>query len=161
MAAVIDDADLKFKVDDLYAAHAQTLCDGDLDKWPDYFTEDCLYKLVSRANYERNLLLGPIFSESRGALIDRARAVKTALVYAPRAVCYVVGSVRIVGRADKGWDTRSMFSAYQTFVEGDSKLMMCGRTFDRVVLDGDTAKFSRRVVVYDNERVPSAVVYPL
>jgi len=161
MAAVIDDADLKLKVDDLYAAYAQSLCDGDIDAWPDYFTEDCLYKLISRANHERGLLLGPIFSENRGALIDRARALKTALVYAPRYVCYIFGSVRIVGRADKGWDTRSMFSAYQTFVEGDSNLMMCGRTFDRVVFDGNTAKFSRRVVVYDNERVPSAVVYPL
>ena len=161
MAAVIDETEIKTKVDNLYAAYALTLCDGDLDTWPGYFTEDCLYKLVSRANHERGLLLGPIFSENRGALIDRARAVKSALVYAPRYVCYIVGSVHIVGRADKGWDTRSMFSAYQTFVEGDSQLMMCGRTFDRIVLDGDTAKFSRRVVVYDNERVPSAVVYPL
>jgi len=161
MSEVLETADLKVKIDDLYANYALTLCDGNLDAWPDFFTEDCLYKLISRANYERNLLLAPIFSENRGALIDRARAVKSALVYAPRYVCYVVGSVRIVGRAGQGWDTRSMFSAYQTFVEGDSNLMMCGRTFDRVVLDGDTAKFSRRVVVYDNERVPSAVVYPL
>jgi 3-phenylpropionate/cinnamic acid dioxygenase small subunit len=161
MAAVIEAADLKAKVDDLYAAYVQTLCDGDLEKWPDFFVEDCVYKLISRVNYERNLPISPIFSENRGALIDRVRALKSALVYAPRAVCYVVGSVRIVGRAGGGWDTRSMFSAYQTFVEGESNLMMCGRTFDRVVLDGDTAKFSRRVVVYDNERVPSAVVYPL
>ena len=162
MAAVIDDADVKQRVDDLYARYAQSLCDGDLDAWPEFFVDDCLYKLTSRANYERNLAIGPIFSETKGALIDRTRALKTALVYAQRYVCYIVGSIRIVGRApDKGWDTRSMFSAYQTFVDGDSNLMMCGRTFDRIVLDGDTAKFSRRVVVYDNERVPSAVVYPL
>lgn len=55
MAAVIDDADLKLKVDDLYAGYAHTLCDGDLDKWPDYFTGDCLYRLISRASCERNL----------------------------------------------------------------------------------------------------------
>ncbi len=161
MADVLGEVDLKARIDDLYAAYAHALCDGDLDSWPDYFTEDCLYRLISRANYERNLLVSAIFSENRSALIDRTRALKTALVYAPRAVCYVVGSVRIIGRAEKGWDTRSMFSAYQTFVEGDSNLMMCGRTFDRVVFDGSDLKFSRRVVVYDNERVPSAVVYPL
>jgi 3-phenylpropionate/cinnamic acid dioxygenase small subunit len=161
MADAIEAAGLRDKVDDLYAAYAHTLCDGDLERWPDYFTDDCLYKLISRVNYERNLPLGPIFSENRGALIDRVRALRAALVYAPRAVCYVVGGVRILGRAGDGWDTRSMFSAFETFVEGDSRLMMCGRTFDRVVLDGAAAKFSRRVVVYDNERVPSAVIYPL
>jgi 3-phenylpropionate/cinnamic acid dioxygenase small subunit len=161
MADVTDAAELKNAVEDLYAAYAETLCDGDLEKWPDYFTEECLYKLTSRANYERNLPLGAIFSENRGALVDRVRALRTALVYAPRAVCYLVSGVRTIGRADDGWNTRSMFSAFETFVEGDSMLKMCGRTFDRVVVDGGAAKFSRRVVVYDNDRVPSAVIYPL
>jgi 3-phenylpropionate/cinnamic acid dioxygenase small subunit len=158
---VITDAELKTRVDELYAAHAETICDGNIDAWPDFFTEECLYKVISRANHDRNLPLATIFSESRGALIDRVRAIKSALVYAQRSVCYITGGVRIAGRADKGWDTRSMFSAYQTFVEGEAHLMMIGRTFDRVVDDGGRLKFSRRVVVYDNERVASAVVYPL
>jgi 3-phenylpropionate/cinnamic acid dioxygenase small subunit len=145
----------------LYARYAEAICDGRLEEWPEFFTDACLYKVISRANQERNLPLAPIFSETKGGLIDRVRALRTALVYAPRSVCYVVGTIGISERTREGVRARSMFSAYHTFVEGDSTLLMCGRTFDRIVRDGSGLKFKERVVVYDNDRVPSALVYPL
>ena len=151
---------LKSQVDDLYAHYAETICDGDIEAWPDFFVEDCLYHVKPRSNHERGMMLGPIFSESRGALVDRVVAIRNSMVFAPRAMCYIVGSIRVVESDGETARTRSMFSAYHTLEDGDSHLLMVGRTFDRLAL-GDELKFIERVVIFDTERVPGALIYPV
>ena len=160
MRGLIPDG-LKSLVDDLYARHAEVICDGDIEAWPDLFTDDCLYHVKSRANHERDQLLGPIFSESKGALIDRVVAIRNSMVFMPRAMCYVVGSIRIVDTVTGRFKTRSMFSAYHTLESGDSELLMVGRTFDQMVESDAGLKFAERLVIFDTERVPGALIYPI
>ena len=153
--------ELKARVDDLYARYAETICDGDIAAWPGFFTEICLYRVTQRSNHERGMLLGPMFAETRGGLVDRVVAIQNALVYAPRALCYVIGSIRIVERAAGAIKTRSMFSAYHTLEGADTELLMAGRSFDTLVVEGDALKFAERVVVFDTERTPGALIYPV
>ena len=152
--------DLKAQVEDFYARYAETICDGDIAAWPGFFTEICLYRVTQRSNHERGMLLGPIFAETRGGLVDRVVAIQNALVFAPRALCYVIGSIRIVERADV-IKTRSMFSAYHTLEGADTELLMVGRSFDKLAFEGDALKFVERVVVFDTERTPGALIYPV
>jgi 3-phenylpropionate/cinnamic acid dioxygenase small subunit len=161
MDGAVFSTDQKARVDDLYARYAETICDGDLEAWPDFFIDDCRYHVRPRTNHERGQLLGPIYSESKGALVDRVLAIRNSMVFMPRAVCYVVGSIRIVEAGTDNLTTRSMFSAYHTLETGDSEVLMVGRTFDELVLDGDDLKFRERIVVFDTERVPGALVYPV
>lgn len=154
-------ADMKARVDDLYARYAETICDGRIKEWPDFFTDVCLYRVTQRSNHERGMLLGPMFAETKGGLIDRVIAIENSLVYAPRALCYVIGTIRIVEQDAVGVNARSMFCAYHTLDNGDSELLMVGRSFDRIVVQGDELKFSERVVVFDTERTPGALVYPV
>lgn len=151
---------LKSRVDDLYAQYAETICDGNIEAWPDFFVEDCLYHVKPRSNHERGMMLGPIFSESRGALVDRVVAIRNSMVFASRAMCYVVGSIRVVESDGETARTRSMFSAYHTLEDGDSHLLMVGRTFDRLAV-GKDLKFMERVVIFDTERVPGALIFPV
>jgi 3-phenylpropionate/cinnamic acid dioxygenase small subunit len=151
---------LKARVDNLYAHYADTICDGDIEAWPDFFTDDCLYHVKPRSNHERGMMLGPIFSESKGALIDRVTAIRNSMVFAPRAMCYVVGSIRVVETDGETARTRSMFSAYHTLDDGDSHLLMVARSFDHLAL-GTELKFIERVVIFDTERVPGALIYPV
>lgn len=151
---------LKSRVDDLYARYADTICDGNIEAWPDFFIDDCLYHVKPRSNHERGMMLGPIFSESKGALIDRVTAIRNSMVFAPRAMCYVVGSIRVVETDGETARTRSMFSAYHTLDDGDSHLLMVARSFDRLKL-ADELKFIERVVIFDTERVPGALIYPV
>lgn len=158
--AVIDSA-LKTRVDDLYARYAEAICDGNLEAWPDFFVDDCRYHVRPRANEERGQMLSPIYSESRGALVDRVVAIRNSMVFMPRWVCYVVGTIRIVEADGDTLATRSMFSAYHTLETGDSELLMVGRTFDRLVQDAGELKFRERIVLFDTERVPGALIYPV
>ncbi len=161
VAGSVDHIAIKARIDDLYARYAEAICDGEIERWPDFFTDECLYRVTQRSNHESGMLLGPIFSENKGALIDRVTAIQNALVFAPRYLCYVIGSVRVVDTDGDTAHTRSMFSAYHTIGTGDSELLMVGRSFDTVRLDGPTPLFAERLVVFDTERVPGALIYPV
>ena len=154
-------AETKYRVDDFYARYAEAICDGEIESWPDFFVDDCLYHVKPRANDERGQMLGPIFSESRGALVDRVVAIRNSMVFMPRAICYVVGSVRLIETTDETLKARSMFSAFHSLENGDTELLMVGRTFDTLVEREGNLKFAERLVLFDTERVPGALIFPV
>ena len=138
------------------------LSDNRIDEWPGYFADDCVYDVISRANYERGLPLATMRYRSKGALLDRVAAIQNTLVYAPRAIAHVTGSVLILEAASGCARARSTIAVYQTVAEGDIHLLLAGRTFDDILLTSEgTLRFSQRTVIYDNERLPGALVYPV
>ena len=49
----------------LYADYAYAVDSGDWDLWPEFFVEDCRYRLVPRENHERGLPLATLSFESK------------------------------------------------------------------------------------------------
>ncbi len=153
--------DLKAKVDDLYARYAACICDDEIEQWPDFFTEECIYQIIPRANLDRGLPVAIMLAESRGGLIDRMTAIRNTMVFAPRSVLLTFSGVRITQRAGAILHTRSSFTVYQTLVDEVSALLMVGRSFDRIDTSQPDWKFAERVAVYDSELLPATVVYPV
>ena len=57
--------------------------DGALERWPEFFTEACVYKVIPRENVEQGLPVALIYCESRDMLVDRVVAMReTALLRA-------------------------------------------------------------------------------
>jgi 3-phenylpropionate/cinnamic acid dioxygenase small subunit len=56
------------RVAELNAAYAATIDADRLEAWPDFFVEDCLYKITHRRGYGA----GIIYADSRAMLRDRA-----------------------------------------------------------------------------------------
>src|SRR5438874_1228603 len=72
--------ELRARLADLYCAYGDAVDDGDLERWPDFFTANCLYKVMPRENFEQGLPIALIYCESRNMLVDRVVALrKTAL----------------------------------------------------------------------------------
>ena len=69
---------------DFYDEYYAVLYDGELERWPDLFTEDCLYRVIPRENYERGYTLCTMQAESRGMLQDRVTGLRRAQIFAPR-----------------------------------------------------------------------------
>ncbi|WP_193727487.1 aromatic-ring-hydroxylating dioxygenase subunit beta [Paraburkholderia atlantica] len=149
------------KVSDFYAQHAETICDDRLEQWPEFYADECVYKITSRVNYERKLPIGLMFAESKGALIDRVTAIRNTMVFSPRYMTHLVSNVRIVSEQDGILETRSQFVAYLTLVDGTPELQLLGRTFDKIDTMDSALKLKERIVVFDNELVPGSVVYPV
>lgn len=145
-----------------YGRYSAALSDNRIEDWPLFFTESCRYEVVSRTNYERALPLGTMRYLTRGALVDRVEAIGNTLVYAPRAISHLVGSVLIIERLTGVIACRSSLAVYQTLADGDTELLLTGRSFDDLCAEGNgSLLFAKRTVVYDSDRIPGALVYPV
>jgi len=63
------------------AAYARCIDNGVLEAWPDFFEEDCIYKITTADNVAQGLEAGVVFANSRGMLIDRVASLREANVY--------------------------------------------------------------------------------
>ncbi|CAN5388498.1 aromatic-ring-hydroxylating dioxygenase subunit beta [soil metagenome] len=157
----MNDMTRQHAVVDLYSRYAESICDGHIDQWPEFFTEKCLYRLVPRTNHDRGLRIDPMFAESKGALKDRVTAISETLVYAARSLTHTVSGARIVEVDGDIVRARSMLSVYQTLVDGNTRLQLVGRTFDTIDTSGPAYLFSERLVVFDTELLAGALVFPV
>lgn len=157
----MSDPVIEARVADLYTRYAETLCDLKIADWPEYFTDVCLYRVVSRPNHDRGQRIGPMFAENKGALKDRVAAISETLVYSARSLTHLVSGVRVVSGDASTLSTRSMLAVYQTLIDGTTQLQLVGRTFDTIDSSGSELKFRERVVVFDTELLAGALVYPV
>ena len=75
---------LREELEDFYAEYSEVIDSGALERWPELFVEPCLYRIVSKENYDRGLPLSLMLCESLGMLRDRALSSRKLNVYAPR-----------------------------------------------------------------------------
>jgi 3-phenylpropionate/cinnamic acid dioxygenase small subunit len=155
------DIELRTRVDDFYARYAEVICDDELERWPDFFVEECLYKIIPRVNHERALPVSLILAESRGGVIDRMTAIRNTMVFAPRYLSHVVSLIRIVDVDGGHLATRSTLTVYETISEQATTLLIAARTFDKIAIQHNALKFVERVVICDTEQLPSTLIYPL
>jgi anthranilate 1,2-dioxygenase small subunit len=71
----------RLELEQLYTDYAHCLDADELERWPDFFTEDCFYRITSAENYEAGLPLGLIYATSRNMLKDRVSALREANIY--------------------------------------------------------------------------------
>ena len=50
----------------------------ELERWPDFFTEQCNYKVIPRENADAGLPVSVMFCDSKGMLKDRIVALRNA-----------------------------------------------------------------------------------
>ncbi|MGH7045179.1 MAG: aromatic-ring-hydroxylating dioxygenase subunit beta [Stellaceae bacterium] len=152
---------LRMRLADLYCAYADALDEGELERWPDFFTEDCLYRVTPRENFEQEMPIALIYCESRGMLIDRVTAIRETALYVPRTLRHLVSNIRLRGVGGEGMRLTASFALLQTMLDRPSELFLCGQYRDRVVEDGGRLRFAERICIYDSTIVPTSLVFPV
>ena len=153
--------ELRLRLADLYTAYQTALDEGELERWPDFFTANCLYQVLPRENYESGLFAAVMFAESRAMLADRVVALKNAMFFAPRIIRRLTGNICLRAIEPDGLHLTASFALFQTMVNEPSELLLCGRTYDRVVDDGGALRFAERICVTDSTSVPTSLIYPI
>jgi 3-phenylpropionate/cinnamic acid dioxygenase small subunit len=153
--------ELRARLADLYAACDDALGEGDYERWPEFFTEACIYKITSRENYDAGLPLGLMLAESRAMLIDRIAAIRKTTLYAPRLVRRLVGSIVLRAIRPDGMRLSASFALFQTMLNEPSEVFLCGRFYDRVVEDRGVLRFAERICVTDATLVPTSLIFPI
>ena len=148
------------EVRDLYDAYYATLDDVDLHAWPEHFTEECVYRVIPRENFEAGYSLCTMQAESRGMLKDRVTGLTRTQMYAPRYYRRFPTAPRIVGEEGGVVSVRHNLLIVQTMVDKQSDIVLSGVCYDKIVRDGDRLRFAERIVSFDSEMIPNSLVYP-
>jgi salicylate 5-hydroxylase small subunit len=151
----------RLRIEDLYAAYAACLDGARFEEWPDFFTDDCTYRIVPRENYDRGLPLSTLSFESKGMLRDRVYAVTETLFHEPYYQRHIVSGLLV--RADDAGEFRvqANYVVIRTKAGALSEVYNAGRYVDRIVDDGGTLRFREKICVFDSELIPNSLIYPI
>lgn len=154
-------AQLRGEVETFYADYLRCLNEERFEDWPDFFTEQCLYKIVPRENYERGLPLATWLCESKGYLKDRVVAIRKTAVYAPRYIRRIISGIQVRGWHDDLLEVRADYAAFETLLDELTRVFNVGAYHDRIAREGGQLKFKEKVCVFDSMLVPNSLIYPL
>ena len=145
----------------LYADYASVVDTGQWSQWPEFFTEDGVYRLQPRENHERGFPLATLAFTSKGMLKDRAYGIQETLFHDPYYQRHVVG-VPIVREAAPGrWRCEANYAVFRTKLSELSTVFNVGRYLDVIVRTPDGLKFASRECIYDSEMIPNSIIYPI
>lgn len=152
---------LRDEIDALYADYAEALDDNALERWPELFTEDCLYKVVPRENWDRGLPIALMLCESKGMLRDRVTAVRNTAVFAPRTFRHLIGQFRIKEETPERLRVTANYVVFQTLVDDLTRIQNAGKYVDLVVKMPEGLRFEEKICVFDSVLVPNSLIYPI
>ena len=160
MAALISFEDW-LALNQLYADYASAVDSGQWDLWPEFFTDDCIYRLQPRENHERGFPLATLSFDSQASLRDRVYGIKETLFHDPYYQRHVVGAPVIRGVGEDGIRCESNYAVFRTKLNGLSTVFNVGRYIDRVVPTPAGLRFAERLAIYDSEMIPNSIIYPI
>ena len=151
----------RLELEQLYTDYVHCLDTDELERWPDFFTEDCFYRITSAENYEAGMPLGLIHATSRNMLKDRVSALREANIYEPQRYRHLVSSIKVLEENGATLDLVANFMVVRTMQEGDMTLFGAGRYLDRVRRHDGAWKFARKDVVLDSRQIDTLLAIPI
>jgi anthranilate 1,2-dioxygenase small subunit len=149
----------------------------DLGRWPSFFTDDAVYRVISRENYDAGLSHAAIYCDGVGMIKDRAVAIAETSVYAPRAWRHFVSGVRLLAPAgdvaqvtaggvahatagDVAHATAN-FAVIESMASSEPRVALVGRYVDTIEVGEQPWRLRQRDCVYDNYRIHTSLIVPV
>lgn len=150
------------KLIQFYQNYAAVVDQANWNAWLDMFTEDCVYKVQARENYERNLPMAALSLTSKGMLKDRIYGITETIFHDPYHQLHMVSSPLIIGESDNGIiESQANYSVYRTKNDGIAEVFNVGRYEDRLRMTNDEIKIESRLCIFDNEMILNSLIYPI
>jgi len=150
---------LQLDVERLHARYAHALDAGKLEDWPNFFTENGLYRITTAENEERGLPLPVLYAEGRPMLRDRVASLRHANIYEPQRYRHMVSAVLLEKIDERHVQSTANFLVIRIMENGETLLFASGRYLDRIVLP--EMQYEERVVVCDSRRFDTLLAIPL
>ena len=156
------DANTLLALHALNAEVAAVLDSGDFRRWPEFFTEDCVYRLQSRENFDRGLPLATLSFESRGMLQDRVYGAQETIYHDPYYQRHILGLPRLLAlEPDGSLRCELPFTVFRTKRDAMPEILCVGRYLDHVVATPEGWKFAERLAIFDNDLIANSLIYPI
>jgi anthranilate 1,2-dioxygenase small subunit len=154
---------LHHEIETFNTRYAAALDEQRLEDWIEMFTDDALYVVVSRENFDRGLPAGLIYCENKGMIRDRAFALKETTMFAPRYLRHLIGNLAVLGRDERGHikATANYVLMQVLFDRPDAKLHQVGVYRDVFRRESGALKLAERRCVYDSLLIDNAMCLPV
>ena len=145
----------------LYAGYAACLDEARFDDWPEFFTSDCIYRVIPRENHDAGLPLATISLSGVGGLRDRVYVVTSTLFHAPYYQRHIIGLPGVKGTDGNALLVETNYLVLRTKSDKLSEVFNTGRYIDRIVATDAGLKFAQKLCVFDSELIPNSLIYPI
>lgn len=146
----------------LNAATARALDSGKLEDWPEFFLDDCLYKVTTADNHAKGYQAGLIYADSKAMLADRVMALREANIYERQRYRHILGMPLLEAATDGALAVETSFVVVRTMRDGQMMVFAAGVYLDRVKQVADGAwRYAQRIVVCDSQRIDTLLAIPL
>lgn len=132
-----------------------------LERWPELFTEDCLYEIVPKENADLGLPIGMVYCTNRRMLRDRVVSLRHANIYEAHTYRHMTSGLTIVGGEGGEIETESSYVVVQTRSDGESNVYQAGKYYDTVVRTAEGLRYRKKRVIYDTSRVQTLLATPI
>jgi len=153
--------ELKSEVENLLNAYAQCIDNDELENWPDFFTDTCLYRIIPRENHEIGLPTAVMWCDSRGMLEDRVTALRNANVYQVQWYRHLLSNPVITTEDGDTFNVQSNYAVFKTCNDGESTVYNVGRYVDVIVRVDGQLKFKERSAIFDTHKITTLMVIPI
>jgi salicylate 5-hydroxylase small subunit len=150
-----------FELIHLYSDYAAAVDSAQWEKWIDFFTDECEYKIQPRENYDRGFPLCTLALLSKNMLKDRVYGIHETLYHDPYYQRHVVGLPIIREEKENVIIAEANYAVFRTKLSGESTVFNVGRYLDRITRDSTGLKFNSRLCIYDSEMIPNSIIYPI
>jgi anthranilate 1,2-dioxygenase small subunit len=151
----------RLEIEQLYTDYAHCLDSDELERWPEFFTEECRYRVTSAENYEAGLPLAIIYATSKNMLHDRVMALREANIYEPQRYRHFVSCLNIAADGAAAVGAVANVMVVRIMQDGAMTVFAVGRYIDRIRRDGDAWKFVDKAVVLDSRQIDTLLAIPL
>jgi anthranilate 1,2-dioxygenase small subunit len=147
--------------EDLINDYAELIDSDRLEDWLALFSEDCVYRIVPRENFDQDLPIPIMLCTNKNMLRDRIVALRKANKFNLHYDRHIISNVRIRPVTDTVSQLEASYAVYQTNLEGRSHLFSVGRYRDRVRWEDGRLMIAEKLVIVDTFAVPSMLAVPL
>jgi anthranilate 1,2-dioxygenase small subunit len=145
----------------LQAAYIRCIDNNELERWPDFFVKECLYKVTSAENHRAGLEAGIVYADARNMLIDRITALRMANVYEKQSYRHILGLPHLLRSGDGEAESETPFLVVRIMHDGQTDIFATGVYLDTYRDVAGAVKFVRRIVVCDSSRFDTLMALPL
>lgn len=150
-----------FEVCELQENYVQVIDNNALESWPEFFTDQCRYRIVPRENVDENLPAALLDCDSKGMLIDRVVSYRHANIYNFHYTRHVVGLPRIVSVDGDTIKAQSNYAVFQTQPNGVTTIFQVGTYLDEIVRVDGMLRFKTKECIADTFSVDRLLATPI
>ena len=149
------------RIAELNAAYASAIDNDRLEEWPNFFIDDCLYKITSADNHRHGYAAGIVYADSRAMLRDRVTALRRANIYERQSYRHIIGLPLVRSSGADGIAAETPFLVARIMRDGRTDLFATGVYIDRLRDEGSRLRFAERVAVCDSAHFDTLLALPL